>query len=128
MALKTHSLSFIIILSLFVASSIVSATSVSATSGDRKVLDIEPINDPDDPKVLEAANFAVVEHNKLAKTDLKFQRVINGTVLILGGRYYTLVISAIDVNASQNYLAAVYVKPWTTLKVLSSFEKIPTLV
>ncbi|GFQ03312.1 cysteine proteinase inhibitor 5 [Phtheirospermum japonicum] len=124
MALKAHSLS-VIILSLLIASSIVSANS------DQKLLQLgspQQITDLTDPKVLEAADFSVARHNKLAKSNLKFQSVINGTVQVLGGRLYRLVISAIDGNASQNYLARVYDKPWQQLKILISFEKIASLV
>ncbi|CAA0826476.1 Cysteine proteinase inhibitor 5 [Striga hermonthica] len=83
-----------------------------------------PISDPRDPNVVKAAVFAVVEHNRLAKANLKFQSVINGTVQDFGGQMYRLVISAFDgSDGPGNYLARVYYKPWQQLKVLISFEK-----
>ncbi|GER44894.1 cysteine proteinase inhibitor [Striga asiatica] len=84
-----------------------------------------PISDPRNPKVIKAAVFAVVEHNRLAKTNLIFQSVINGTVQDVGGQLYRLVISAFDgSDGPENYLARVYDKPWQHLKILISFEKI----
>ncbi|KAI3456547.1 hypothetical protein Pfo_013210 [Paulownia fortunei] len=121
MALQTHPLPFII-LSLLVARSI-----VSATSDGQKLLHLggwRPITEPNDHKVIEVANFAVAEHNKLAKTNLKLQNVISGTMQVLGGRYYRLVISAMDGNAPHNYLALIYEKPWQHLKILISFKNV----
>ncbi|KAG8385835.1 hypothetical protein BUALT_Bualt03G0086500 [Buddleja alternifolia] len=120
--IEAHPLVFII-LSLLVAPS-----TSSANSGDLKLLRLggpwRPITDPKDHKVLEIAKFAVDEHNKLAKTNLRFQNVINGTMKVVGGRIYRFVISARDGNAPDNYLALVYEKPWQHSKFLISFKKV----
>lgn len=129
MALQTHPLAFITF-SLLVGHSIV----VSAASDGQKLLRLggpRPISEPNDHKVVEIAEFAVSKHNKLAKTNLKLQSVVNGTLLqVLAGRYYRLVISAMDGNAHppHDYLCLIYEKPWQHLKILISFKIITTSV
>ncbi|KAL2473500.1 Cysteine proteinase inhibitor 5 [Forsythia ovata] len=82
----------------------------------------KPIDNPNDPTVIEIAKFAVDEHNKEAKTNLKFQRVVKGEKQLVHGLNYKLVISAVDGAAAQNYVAVVYDKPWENFS-LTSFEK-----
>lgn len=38
----------------------------------------EPIENMNDPKLIEIANFAVNEHNRVAHSHLEFQRVVSG--------------------------------------------------
>ncbi|PIN04251.1 hypothetical protein CDL12_23211 [Handroanthus impetiginosus] len=105
-------------------------STASATTDGQNLLHFSrwrPIADLKDPKVLEISGFAVSEHNKLAKTNLKLQSVINGNMRVLGGRNYRLVISAVDGDVQNNYLALVYEKTWQHFKILTSFRKIATL-
>ncbi|KAL0398862.1 UNVERIFIED_CONTAM: hypothetical protein Sradi_2229500 [Sesamum radiatum] len=94
MAHATGAMVFIVLL---VAGSI-----ASATSEGQKLLRLggwRPISNPRDHKVLEIAEFAVREHNKLAKTNFKLQSVISGAVQVVGGRNYRLVVSVVDGNS-----------------------------
>ncbi|KAL0443027.1 UNVERIFIED_CONTAM: Cysteine proteinase inhibitor 1 [Sesamum latifolium] len=121
MAYATGPIVFVVLL---VAGSI-----ASATSEGQELLRLggwRPISNPRDHKVLEIAEFAVREHNKLAKTNLKLQSVISGAVQVVGGRNYRLVVSAMDGNSPTNYLALVYEKPWQHLKILIGFQKVAT--
>ncbi|KAK6133180.1 hypothetical protein DH2020_033070 [Rehmannia glutinosa] len=56
--------------------------------------------DPNDPRVVEFAKFAVAEHNREARTTLQFVQVINAKVLISFGLAFKLVISARVSNKS----------------------------
>ncbi|KAL2245004.1 cysteine proteinase inhibitor 1-like [Sesamum indicum] len=121
MAHATGTLVFVLLL---VAGSI-----ASATSEGQKLFRLggwRPISNPRDHKVLEIAEFAVREHNKLAKTNLKLQSVISGAIQVVGGRIYRLVVSAVDATSPANYLALVYEKPWQHLNILIRFQKVAT--
>ncbi|CAA3028511.1 cysteine proteinase inhibitor 1-like [Olea europaea var. sylvestris] len=122
MALKSRSL-FLIILPILVAS--ISIEVSAAQSGGRGPIvgGYKPIDNPNDPTVIEIAKFAVDEHNKEAKSNLEFQKVVKGESQVVAGINYKLVISAVDGAAVQNYLAVIYEKPWQNFKSLTSFEK-----
>ncbi|CAN4089983.1 unnamed protein product [Withania somnifera] len=81
----------------------------------------KPITNITDPEVVEIGKFAVVEHNKKAKTKLEFQKVINGESQVVAGINYRLVISAKDDGSQHNYLAEVWDKPWEKFRNLTSF-------
>ncbi|XP_070050376.1 cysteine proteinase inhibitor 4-like [Nicotiana tomentosiformis] len=96
----------------------------SATSGLRhNFLDGEqPIKNPNDPKVVEIATFAVNEHNKEAKSKFRLVRVIaGGTDIIPDGTVYQLEISASESNVITTRLVAILVNR-NNVKELLSFE------
>ncbi|KAM3397953.1 hypothetical protein P3S68_001467 [Capsicum galapagoense] len=75
-------------------------------------------------EVIEIGMFAVDEHNKEAKTKLKFQEVIKGESKVDKGiNYYCLIISAKDGDSPHNYLAKVWFKTEEKSKNLTSFEE-----
>ncbi|KAL0306949.1 UNVERIFIED_CONTAM: Cysteine proteinase inhibitor 1 [Sesamum radiatum] len=86
----------------------------------------KPIDNPKDPKVVEIANFAVTEHNKVARTALAFESVVKGETQVVAGTNYRLVIAAKDGSAadSKQYRALVWDKPWLKFRILLSFEEI----
>ncbi|KAK6154603.1 hypothetical protein DH2020_008851 [Rehmannia glutinosa] len=71
--------------------------------------------DPNNPRVVEFAKFAVAEHNREAGTTLQFVKVINVKDLISTGVAYKLVISARVSNKSSttNEYEAVVSQPNT---------------
>lgn len=126
MALETRPL-HIIILSILVANSI-----VSATADGQKLLRLGrwwPITEAERQKAVELSNFAVDRHNKLSRSNLKLMSLINGTVMVLGGTYYKLLISAVDDDAPNNYSALVYEKSWQhNFRFLIKFDKLANLL
>uniref|UniRef100_A0A3Q7G1E0 Cysteine proteinase inhibitor n=1 Tax=Solanum lycopersicum TaxID=4081 RepID=A0A3Q7G1E0_SOLLC len=74
-------------------------------------------------EVIEIGKFAVDEHNKEAKTTLKFQKVIKGENQVVVGMNYRLVIEAKDGDSTHNYLAQVWDKPDNS-KSLTSFKQL----
>ncbi|KAJ4969006.1 hypothetical protein NE237_015707 [Protea cynaroides] len=77
-----------------------------------------------DPHVKEIAEFAVEEHNRDAKTELKYKRVVRGETQVVAGTNYRLLIAADDGGVSKKYLAVVYERPWEGFKNLTSFKQI----
>lgn len=115
------------ILILVVHSVVISGNSDAGMLG--QLGDSQPITNPSDRKVVKIGEYAVAQHNKFAKTNLKFQRVVNGSVIrLFSGKYYRLVISAMDGYASHDYLSLVYEKPWQHLNILISFKIISTSI
>ncbi|KAK4492812.1 hypothetical protein RD792_000137 [Penstemon davidsonii] len=88
-----------------------------------------PLQNPNDPHVVEIAKFAIAEHNKEAKASLVFITVVKGerqsgeSQLIFGSKY-RLLISAKDggATAPKNYQAVVSERRWG--KELLSFQEI----
>ncbi|KAE8652868.1 hypothetical protein Csa_013004 [Cucumis sativus] len=72
-------------------SSIATATSRLDLVGDYK-----PIKDIADPYIQSLGEFAVKEHNKEAKTELKFKEVISGKLQIVAGTNYELQLTALE--------------------------------
>ncbi|XP_059664585.1 cysteine proteinase inhibitor 1-like [Cornus florida] len=84
----------------------------------------EPIKDPKAPEVQEIGEFAVTQHNKQAKTDLKFESVDSGETQVVSGMNYRLVLSAKDGAGSNKYEAVIWDKPWAHFRNLTSFKRI----
>ena len=99
-----RSLFFIVSLLLFV-----SMLSVTAT---RSRLDLvggyEPIKNIDDRHIQSLGEFAVNEHNKQAKTQLKFEKVISGKLQIVAGTNYNLRLTALEGTVSRTYATLVF--------------------
>uniref|UniRef100_A0A5B7BHE6 Cystatin domain-containing protein n=1 Tax=Davidia involucrata TaxID=16924 RepID=A0A5B7BHE6_DAVIN len=83
-----------------------------------------PIADPKKPQVREIGEFAVTEHNKQAKTELKFESVVRGETQVVAGTNYRLVIGARDGAVLNNYEALVWDKPWERFRNLTSFKRV----
>ncbi|KAL3845466.1 hypothetical protein ACJIZ3_002869 [Penstemon smallii] len=82
-----------------------------------------PIENPNDPGVVEIAKFAVAEHNKEAHAALGFVSVVKGETQVVAGTKYRLVISAKDGSATKNYDALVWDKPWEKFRKLVFFKE-----
>ncbi|XP_004151250.1 cysteine proteinase inhibitor 5 [Cucumis sativus] len=84
----------------FLASVLVFVASMSsiatATSRLDLVGDYKPIKDIADPYIQSLGEFAVKEHNKEAKTELKFKEVISGKLQIVAGTNYELQLTALE--------------------------------
>ncbi|KAF8369649.1 hypothetical protein HHK36_032335 [Tetracentron sinense] len=81
------------------------------------------IKDVKAPHVLEIGEFAVTEHNKEAKTELKFKSVVMGATEIVNGVKYLLVLAAMDGAVTKYYEAGVY-ESCMGYKKLTSFKHI----
>ncbi|OIT00482.1 hypothetical protein A4A49_32463 [Nicotiana attenuata] len=82
----------------------------------------QPIKNPNDPKVVGIATFAVNEHNKETKSNFRLVRVMaGGTDVIPDGTVYQLEISASESNVITTRLVAVLVHS-NNVKELISFE------
>ncbi|KAJ6700348.1 CYSTEINE PROTEINASE INHIBITOR 5 [Salix purpurea] len=79
-----------------------------------------PIEDLKDKHVVEIAEFAVAEHNKEVKSNLKLESIVKGESQVVSGTNYRLVL-AVTGGAYAKYQAVVYEKPWEQLKSLTSF-------
>ncbi|XP_042520858.1 cysteine proteinase inhibitor 1 [Macadamia integrifolia] len=98
--------------------------SSSAVGRPALVGDWRPIKDLNETHVQEIAQFAVEEHNKEYKTELKYDRVVQGESQVVAGANYRLIIAAKDGVVSNNYQAVVYERPWEGFKSLTSFKKL----
>lgn len=67
--------------------------------------DQSPINDP---QIIDIANFAITEYNKLTGLKLKLKNVIKSEVQIISGKNYYLIFSAGDSSGYNVYQAVVY--------------------
>ena len=68
----------------------------------------KPIKNIDDPKIQSLGEFAVNEHNKQAKTQLQFQKVISGEMQIVAGTNYNLRLTALEGTSSGTYGTLVF--------------------
>ncbi|KAJ7967798.1 Cysteine proteinase inhibitor [Quillaja saponaria] len=82
----------------------------------------KPIKDPQDPHVIEIAQFAVSEYDKKSGADLRFASVIKGEIQVVSGTNYRLVVAAKDGSATKNFEAVVWEKPWESYRNLTSFK------
>ncbi|XP_038895826.1 cysteine proteinase inhibitor 5-like [Benincasa hispida] len=91
----------------FMASLLLFVESLSSVATTRSLLDLvgsyEPIKNIDDPHIQSLGKFAVDEHNKQAKTQLKFQKVISGKLQIVAGTNYELELTALEGTVSRIY-------------------------
>ncbi|KAG8365957.1 hypothetical protein BUALT_Bualt17G0026000 [Buddleja alternifolia] len=125
MAPKSRSLLFIFLFSILMVFFSDEASAVLGGGKGARVGGWRPIDDLKNPQVVEIAKFAVEEHNKQAKTSLKFAAVVKGETQTVAGTNYKLVISAKDGGAAaKNYEAVVWDKPWQKFRQLTSFEAI----
>ncbi|KAJ7946382.1 Cysteine proteinase inhibitor [Quillaja saponaria] len=81
-----------------------------------------PIEDLEDPHVVEIAKYAVTEYDKESNATLKFESVIKGETQVVAGINYRLVLAANDGSATKNYRALVWEKPWESYKSLTYFK------
>ncbi|XP_057545030.1 cysteine proteinase inhibitor 1-like [Amaranthus tricolor] len=80
-----------------------------------------PIKDVNDQYFQEIAKYAVSEHNKESKDNLKFVKIIKGETQVSVGRNYRLTIATDD---SKKYEVVVYDQPWQRYRKLSSFKSV----
>lgn len=96
----------------FLASLLALVLSLSLSTANPRSLgsvgDFEPIKNISDPSIQSIGEFAVNEHNKLEKTELKFQKVISGVFQIVAGTNYELQLTALDETESETYGTLVY--------------------
>ncbi|KAG6583736.1 Cysteine proteinase inhibitor 5, partial [Cucurbita argyrosperma subsp. sororia] len=95
-----------------VASLLLYILSLSSLAAATQRLDLvgnyKPIENIDDPKIQSLGEFAVNEHNKKAKTQLHFQRVISGEMQIVAGTNYNLRLTALEGTSSRTYGTLVF--------------------
>lgn len=96
----------------FMASLLLFVVSMSSITATRAQLDLlggyKPIKDIADPYIQSIGEFAVNEHNKQAKTELKFQKVISGKFQIVAGTNYHLRLTALEGTVSRTYGTLVF--------------------
>ncbi|MCD7447615.1 hypothetical protein HAX54_032233 [Datura stramonium] len=100
---------------------------VSDAQGGRKEVIVggwKRITDVTAPEIVEIGKFAVDEHNKKAKTNLIFQKIIKGESQVVEGINYRLVITAKDGDSPHNYFAEVWDKPGKKSRSLTYFEEL----
>ncbi|PIA38360.1 hypothetical protein AQUCO_02800208v1 [Aquilegia coerulea] len=109
---------------LVLISSLVSTFAItpSPSASNALVGGYKPIFNITDPHIQDLGKFAVSEHNKQAKTSLKFVNVIKGQMQVVAGINYDLVIAARKGDIRRNYLAVVYERPGGKNKTLTSFK------
>ncbi|KAL5705298.1 hypothetical protein ACHQM5_023622 [Ranunculus cassubicifolius] len=73
----------------------------------------KPIPDVKDAHVQEVAKFAVTEHNKQDKTNLRYDSVVKGQMQV---------VHKVRGNTVNNYLGEVYEKAWEGYMNLTSFK------
>ncbi|XP_004488401.1 cysteine proteinase inhibitor A-like [Cicer arietinum] len=82
-----------------------------------------PINDVNNPYVIDLANFAVNEDDRLTGVMLQFEKVIKAEYQIEVINYmYHLVLSANNTSISNKYEALVSVNKWDNFRNLTSFR------
>ncbi|KAK9089815.1 hypothetical protein Scep_028897 [Stephania cephalantha] len=81
---------------------------------------------PENPHVVEIGKFAVDAHNKEAKTDLKFDRVVKAETQVVSGVNYRITLAATTGGgaAAKNYEAVVWEKAWEKFISLTSFRPV----
>ncbi|KAF6145023.1 hypothetical protein GIB67_013374 [Kingdonia uniflora] len=84
----------------------------------------KPIKDIKNPHVKEIGQYAVSQHNKDVKANLKFIQVVRGETQVISGENYRLIILAKDGAAKNNYEAVVWEKAWQGYMNLTSFKQV----
>lgn len=102
---------------LFILLVIISVVLFHSEAKHSSVEDWTPIRNIKESGVVKTAKFAVAQHNKNSKKNLKYDRVVTGKTqeILRQGMKYDLVISASDGAAARpkNYHAMVWVtKSW----------------
>ena len=96
----------------FVASLLLYVLSLSSLAVATQRLDLvgsyKPIKNIDEPQIQSLGEFAVNEHNKQAKTQLHFQKVISGEMQIVAGTNYNLRLTALEGTNSRTYGTLVF--------------------
>ncbi|KAL2495578.1 cysteine proteinase inhibitor 1-like [Forsythia ovata] len=102
MAAISHSL--LLVLTFLVAVSTLFEVSTALGGRKAEVSDtgFKPA-DPKDPKVVEVAEYAIDEHNKEAKTNLKFDHVLKAAFQVVQETTYSLIVAANDGTTLDNY-------------------------
>ncbi|XP_056693454.1 cysteine proteinase inhibitor 1-like isoform X1 [Spinacia oleracea] len=93
----------------------------------KKVGGLEPV-DPNSPKIIEIANWAVKEHNKEGDC-LEFIRIIEAEYQMGSGMKYYIILEATNgilvhgapMAITNEYFAIVYDKPWNHTRILEVF-------
>ncbi|PIA60940.1 hypothetical protein AQUCO_00300453v1 [Aquilegia coerulea] len=81
----------------------------------------QPIEDLTSPDVQKVGQFAVSEHNKQAKTQLAYDKVIKGEQQVVQGYNYRLDIQTRNADQINTYVAQVYEKLDGQM-ILNSFQ------
>ncbi|GFQ00604.1 cysteine proteinase inhibitor 4 [Phtheirospermum japonicum] len=122
-ALKSLSLPFVILtISLVFYSFQASAFPSAPAAGPLEDSKVPAPLDPNDPKVVNIAKFAVEEQNRKPKaTKLEFVSVIKADLLVFGAFNYRLVIATTEAGGKSpaNYLAVVREGQDKSLELLS---------
>ena len=96
----------------FVASLLFFVVSLPLLEATTQRLDLagsyKPIKNIDEPQIQSLGEFAVNEHNKQAKTQLHFQKVISGEMQIVAGTNYNLRLTALEGTSSRTYGTLVF--------------------
>ncbi|MQM15186.1 hypothetical protein Taro_048125 [Colocasia esculenta] len=88
----------------------------------------QPIRNVMDPHVQEIGKFEVEEHNKQADKALVFVCVVSGEQQVVAGTNHKLVVTAEDAGAMNKYEAVVYDKPWENFRELTCIAIMPEQV
>ncbi|CAK7323263.1 unnamed protein product [Dovyalis caffra] len=83
-----------------------------------------PIKDLKDKHVLEIAEFAVSEHNKLVKSDAVLERIIKGESQVEDGTDYRLGLAVKERRADEKYQTVVNENSENLEKTVESFVPI----
>ncbi|PWA43726.1 cystatin [Artemisia annua] len=95
-----------------------------AENGQKTVGNWLEIVSPDDPAVIQVGQFSVDEHNKDTNGTLKFERVVQGQIQIVGGINWRLTIEIKDDKLIKNCEVLVFEQPWQKVKKLIDFKTI----
>ncbi|KAL2892523.1 Cysteine proteinase inhibitor 5 [Bienertia sinuspersici] len=92
-----------------------------SASQKKKVGGFEPA-DPNDPKIIEIATWAVDEYNKEKGTCLKFAAIWKADQQVVSGMRYSFTLKVANGENFNICLAQVYDQPWTNTRRLVGFE------
>ncbi|XP_023520261.1 cysteine proteinase inhibitor 1-like [Cucurbita pepo subsp. pepo] len=111
-----------------VASLLLYVLSLSSLAAATQRLDLagsyKPIKNIDDPKIQSLGEFAVNEHNKQAKTQIQFKKVIGGEMQIVAGTNYKLRLTAVEGTSRGTYGTLVFTD-LNNKNNLINFYKVP---
>ncbi|KAL1194674.1 Cysteine proteinase inhibitor 4 [Cardamine amara subsp. amara] len=82
-----------------------------------------PIKDVSDPSVTEIGKYAITEHNKQSKANLKYEKIVKGKTQVVAGTKYDLIIAAKSYGGvTKKYKAVVVERVWEHFRSLESFK------